>query len=124
MTSTNILLLYASDVAASARFYADLLGIQHIEASPTFALLILPSGLALGLWGKDGVVPAPIAAGGGSEIGFKMDDATAIDRTYTDWSAKGVTIALPPIDLEFGRSFVALDPDGHRLRIYAAAEDM
>ena len=33
-------------------------------------------------------------------------------------------IAFPPTDLDFGRSFVALDPDGHRLRVYAVAEEM
>ncbi|WP_338112929.1 hypothetical protein [Sphingomonas sanguinis] len=26
---------------------------------------------------------------------------------------------MPPTDRPFGRSFVALDPDGHRVRVYA-----
>ncbi len=124
MTDTDTVLFYVTDPAASARFYTDLLGIQPVEQSPTFALFVLPSGLALGLWSKDGVEPAPAAAGGGSELGFKMTSAAAIDQTHADWSAKGATIALPPTDLDFGRSFVALDPDGHRLRIYAVAEEM
>ncbi len=124
MIDTNILILYVTDVSASAGFYARLLEIKPVEASPTFALFILPSGLALGLWGKGGVRPAPVAGGGGSEIGFKVDSAAKIDSTHADWQARGATIAFPPTDLEFGRSFVALDPDGHRLRVYAAAEEM
>lgn len=124
MTKTNSLFLYATDPSASADFYAKLLGIKPVEASPTFALFILPSGLALGLWGKDGVQPAPVAGGGGSEIGFKVDSAAQIDDTHANWQAKGATIAFPPTDLDFGRSFVALDPDGHRLRVYAVAEEM
>lgn len=124
MTDTNTLLLYVVDPATSARFYAELLGVQPVEQSPTFALFILPSGLALGLWSKDGVEPAPAASGGGSELGVKLASAAAIDQTHAEWSAKGVTIALPPTDLDFGRSFVALDPDGHRLRVYAVAEEM
>lgn len=124
MTDTNTLLLYVTDPATSARFYTDLLGIQPVEQSPTFALFILPSGLALGLWGKDGVEPAPAAGGGGNELGFKMTSAALIDQTHAEWSAKGATIALSPTDLDFGRSFVALDPDGHRLRIYAVADEM
>jgi len=124
MTDTNTLLLYVADAVASARFYADLLGIPPVEESPTFALFVLPSGLALGLWGKGGVEPAPAGTGGGSELGFKMASGAAIDQTHAEWSAKGATIALPPTDLDFGRSFVALDPDGHRLRVYAVAEEM
>ena len=34
----------------------------------------------------------------------------------------GVKILQPPTDMDFGRTFVALDPDGHRLRVFAAAE--
>jgi hypothetical protein len=26
-----------------------------------------------------------------------------------------------PVDLDFGRTFVVLDPDGHRLRVFAPA---
>ncbi|OXE37675.1 MAG: drug:proton antiporter [Phenylobacterium zucineum] len=124
MSNANTIFLYVADASASADFYAKLLGIAPVEASPTFALFILPSGLALGLWGKDGVQPAPIAGGGGSEIGFKVDSAAKIDRTHADWLAKGAKIAFPPTDLDFGRSFVALDPDGHRLRVYSVAEEL
>ncbi len=123
MTSSNTLFLYVADAPRSAAFYADLLAAKSIEASPTFALAILPSGLALGLWRKDDVQPAPTAAGGGSEIGFKVDGAAAVDETHAEWSARGAVIAFPPTDLDFGRSFVALDPDGHRLRVYAMAEE-
>lgn len=118
---TNTLLLYVADPVASAGFYAALLGIEPVEVSATFALLVLPSGLGLGLWSRDGVQPAPVAGGGGSEIGFKMTNAE-IDATHAGWRAKGARIALPPTDLDFGRSFVALDPDGHRQRVYAVAE--
>ena len=124
MTPTNILLLYVADPQASQRFYAELLGCEPVEASPTFVLFVLPSGLALGLWGRDGVEPVPAAEGGGSELGFKVASVAVLERTYADWQNKGAAMALPPTDLDFGRSFVALDPDGHRLRVYVAAEEM
>ena len=63
MTNTNILLFYVTDPQVSRRFYADLLGLEPVEESPTFVLFMLPSGLALGLWGAGGVQPAPIATG-------------------------------------------------------------
>lgn len=123
MTGSNSILLFVNDAATSASFYARLLGQQPVDASPTFAMFILPSGLGLGLWGKTGVEPAPAAAGGGCDIGFKVETATVVDATHADWRAKGATIALPPTDLDFGRSFVAVDPDGHRLRVYALGEE-
>ncbi|MFG1243295.1 VOC family protein [Xanthobacter sp. DSM 14520] len=122
MTETNNLLLYVSDPEASGRFYAGLLGRVPVEVSPTFVLLVLPSGLALGLWKTTGVEPAPTASGGGSELGFKVAGAADVDAAYAAWLARGARIALPPTDLDFGRSFVALDPDGHRLRVYALAD--
>ena len=123
VSKTNTVFLYVADALASARFYADLFGNAPVEASPTFALVILPSGLALGLWGKDGVEPRPTASGGGSEIGFKASHAAEIDSIHGEWKAKGARILFPPTDLDFGRSFVAVDPDGHRLRVYAVAEE-
>jgi len=30
-------------------------------------------------------------------------------------------VAQKPVDMDFGHTFVALDPDGHRLRVFAAA---
>lgn len=119
MTDSNIILLYVTDPAASARFYAGLLGREPVEASPTFALFPLPSGFALGLWGRDGVEPVPTAAGGGCEVGFRVESAAAVDAAFAEWRARAVAVALPPTDLDFGRSFLALDPDGHRLRVYA-----
>ncbi|ARM91552.1 glyoxalase/bleomycin resistance protein/dioxygenase family protein (plasmid) [Rhizobium sp. CIAT894] len=122
MTASNSILLYVTDAPASARFYANLLGKEPVEASETFAMFILPSGLGLGLWGKAGVEPAPAAAGGGSEIGFKVAVTDMVDATHADWQAKGANIVMAPTDLDFGRSFVAADPDGHRLRVYTVTE--
>ena len=124
MTASNSILLYVTDAPASARFYAKLLGKEPVEASETFAMFILPSGLGLGLWGKAGVEPTPAAAGGGSEIGFKVAATDMVDATHADWQAKGANIVMAPTDLDFGRSFVAADPDGHRLRVYTMAEEV
>ena len=124
MTDSNSILLYVTDAPTSARFYATLLGQEPVDTSPTFAMFILPSGLGLGLWSKTGVEPAPVAAGGGCDIGFKVDTADLVDATHADWRDKGATIVLPPTDLDFGRTFVAADPDGHRLRVYTVNEGM
>jgi len=123
MTIRNSVLLYVADAPASTRFYARLLDQQPVEASPTFAMFILPSGLGLGLWGKAGAEPPPTAAGGGSDLGFRVEAPVMVDALHADWQAKGAAILLPPTDLDFGRTFVAADPDGHRLRVYTVNED-
>jgi len=46
-----------------------------------------------------------------------------VDVIYDEWKAKGVTILMPPADLDFGRCFVAADPDGHRLRVYTVDDE-
>ena len=121
MFKPNFLLLYVDDPSASAAFYQALLGQPPVEASPTFALFALQSGVMFGLWSKHTVEPAAPPRFGGSELAFKVNDAGAVRAKHAEWSERGLTIAQPPTDLDFGHTFVALDPDGHRLRVFAPA---
>ena len=36
-------------------------------------------------------------------------------------SAGGLTILQAPMQMDFGTTFVATDPDGHRLRVFVPA---
>jgi predicted enzyme related to lactoylglutathione lyase len=118
MLDINFVLLYVESPAASAAFYEKLLGRPPVEASATFALFAMPSGVMLGLWSRHTVEPAATAKGGGGEIAVTVADAAAVDATHADWSTRGLQILQAPTDLDFGRTFVALDPDGHRLRVF------
>ncbi len=118
-TDPNFVILYVRDAAASAAFYADLLGRPPVEASPTFAMFALASGVMLGLWGADGVQP-PATPAGGMELAFALDGDAAVHARHADWAARGLTILQPPVALDFGLTFTAADPDGHRLRVFAA----
>jgi catechol 2,3-dioxygenase-like lactoylglutathione lyase family enzyme len=121
MTDPNFVILYVKDPSASAAFYADVLGRTPVEASPTFVMFALSSGVMLGLWLRDNVVPAADAAAGGAELAITVQDADAVRATHADWSRRKLKIAQPPIAMDFGFTFVALDPDGHRLRVFAPA---
>ena len=116
MPNLSLVILYVDSPAASAAFYSALLDKQAIESSPTFAMFPLSEGVALGLWSRHTVEPAAAAAGGGTEVAFLAPD---VDAVYRDWKARGLRIAQTPTDLDFGRTFVAFDPDGHRLRVFA-----
>jgi predicted enzyme related to lactoylglutathione lyase len=118
MTDPNFILLYVDNPTSSAAFYASLLGKAPIEASPGFAMFALDSGVMLGLWSKHTVQPAATAVGG-SEVAFAVADNSVIGDLHTDWLQRGMTIVQVPTKMDFGYTFVALDPDGHRLRVFA-----
>ena len=119
----NFVILYVNSPKASSDFYAALLGREPAEASPTFVMFALETGLMLGLWSRRGVEPAASAAGGGSEIGIVVGSSAAVDAACAAWKARGVPIAQQPTNMDFGRTFVGLDPDGYRLRVFAPAPE-
>ena len=119
MTTPNFILLYVDSPARSAAFYADLLAREPVEVSATFVMFSWENGAMLGLWSRRTVTPAAGAVGGGSERGFPVASADAVDETFADWKARGIAILQRPTELDFGRTFVATDPDGHRLRAFA-----
>ncbi|MBI3530198.1 MAG: VOC family protein [Betaproteobacteria bacterium] len=119
MPQPNLVILYVDSPPASAAFYSDLLGIKPVESSPTFAMFALETGTMLGLWARHTVQPVTSVAGGGGELAFTVADASAVRTLHADWSKRGLKIAQAPVEMEFGHTFVALDPDGHRLRVFA-----
>jgi predicted enzyme related to lactoylglutathione lyase len=121
MTDVNYVLLYVQSPTDSAAFYSGLFGRPPVESSATFAMFAMQSGVMLGLWARDTVEPQPNGGTGGSEICFSVADAKAVDATHSDWQKRGLKIAQKPTAMDFGRTFVALDPDGHRLRVFAPA---
>lgn len=120
MSDPNFILLHVADPTASATFYAGLLGKPPVEASPTFAMFALESGTMLGLWAAHTVEPAATPPGG-SEIAFAVDGIDTVHAMHADWRDRRLPIAQPPTAMDFGTTFVALDPDGHRLRVFAPA---
>ncbi|HEY4923702.1 MAG TPA: VOC family protein [Roseiarcus sp.] len=120
MKDINFILLYVESPKTSEAFYADILGRPAADSSPTFVMFAMTSGVMLGLWKRDGVAPAA-SAPGGAEIAFAVPNAEAVDAQCADWRGRGLPIVQSPTDMDFGRTFVALDPDGHRLRVFAPA---
>ena len=118
MSKVNFILVYVDDVAKSEAFYASILGRPAVESSATFAMLPAGAGLMLGLWKRDGVRP-PANAPGGGEFAFTAESNAEVDALCAAWRDKGVRIALEPTAMDFGYTFVALDPDGQRLRVFA-----
>ncbi|POZ60391.1 VOC family protein [Chromobacterium alticapitis] len=123
MQHPNFVILYVDQPARSAAFYSKLFDLQPIEQSPTFAMFKFSSGMRLGLWSRYTVEPGAEALGGGGELIVQCEDFAVLEACYAGWQAQGLPILQPMTDLDFGRTFVALDPDGHRLRAYVPAEE-
>jgi catechol 2,3-dioxygenase-like lactoylglutathione lyase family enzyme len=120
MPTPNFMILYVENPAASAAFYGELLGRAPVQASPGFVLFALEGGLMLGLWSRHAAEPKATEAGGG-ELAFTAADAEAVAATCAEWRRRGARIEQEPRRMVFGDTFVALDPDGHRLRVFAPA---
>ena len=121
MPNFSFVLLYVEDPPASAGFYADLLGRPVVESSPTFAMLPLSEGVMLGLWSRKTVEPAAAALPGASEVAFTVENVAAVEATFADWKKRGLPILQEPVRMDFDTTFVASDPDGHRLRVFVPA---
>lgn len=122
MTTLSYLLLAARKPLYSARLYSDLLGVEPVESSDSFVLFVLPTGLKLGLWLKDEMEP-PTGTPDGIDLSFAESDREAVGATFDRWEKLGLEIIQPPVDMDFGFTFTARDPDGHRLRVFSLHED-
>jgi catechol 2,3-dioxygenase-like lactoylglutathione lyase family enzyme len=110
----GFVLFFVRDPHVSARFYERLLQTPPVEESDTFALFPLPNGTMLGLWSPKSAHPAPTGGPGSTEIAFLTED---VDAAYVDWKSRDIPTVTVPEDLDFGRTFIAADPDGHRIRV-------
>ncbi|MBV4366672.1 drug:proton antiporter [Erwinia sp. BNK-24-b] len=118
MISATMTILYVANPVKSARFYADLFHLQHEEAFPTFCQITLPGGFQLGLWSKYTAEPlAPQRQESSGELFITAGSRQEVDDTFIEWGNKLVTMIQKPVALDFGYTFVAIDPDGQRIRV-------
>lgn len=122
MRSLDYILLAVRDPLKSAELYTKILGTEPVETAPTFVLFVLGNGGKIGLWAADEMEPKAKPAGG-VEISFTEPDKASLLATYDAWKALGLTILQSPTELDFGLTFTAEDPDGHRLRPFVWAEN-
>lgn len=119
MSEPSCIILYVTDPAQSVAFYTQLLEKTPVESCANFAMFVLASGSTLGLWAKHDVQPASSVTGGGGELGFTLSDKAAVDALYQRWLDLGIQIIQTPTEMDFGYTFTAVDPDGHRLRVFS-----
>ena len=104
------------DVAATRRFYVDLLGLEVLLESPhaTYLRVGGGDGFTIG-FEADRVLPDELDEG--IEIVIRVAD---VDSTWARLRDAGVPVGDPPADQEWGDRHAWLrDPSGHRLSIFS-----
>lgn len=119
MFKPDSLILYCDDVNISTEFYQTFLKAEPIERFEGFSVFQLDEHFILGLQDKHSIAPEPEPAFGGFEISMGVAERVLIEELFKECTKLHIPVALPPTELEFGYTFVVLDPDGHRLRICA-----
>lgn len=119
MFKPNSIILYVNDVVKSTEFYANILESIPVEQFSEFSVFALSDNFILGLQAKSGIAPKPQPQFGGFELCMSDITNQDVDTIYLKWYELGIKIIMKPTMLEFGYTFVAVDPDGHRLRICA-----
>lgn len=119
MLTPTYYLLHVASPKTSSEFYTELFGRSPVEVSPTFALFVLDGGIKVGLWSKATVEPATAGAPGALELGVALKTPAEVDSFGADWIRRGKPLLQVPTDMDFGRSLMVADPDGHRIRVFA-----
>lgn len=116
MLTPNLLLLYVKSPETSAVFYQKLFNCEPVAVLPTYAAFDFENGLSLGLWSETAKNFVSGGSGHRCELSFMVPDDETVKSLYDQWQPS-VTIEQPLHEAVFGLTFVALDPDGHRIRV-------
>lgn len=122
MIQPTLVLFYVADIPASVAFYRAALQREPVQSHPGFALFAFDAGPALGLWSREEAEPAAEGGGGGGELALAVPEPVQVDGLLAHWRRCGARIAQQATAMDFGHTGVALDPDGHRLRVYCPSE--
>ncbi|MBU2896674.1 VOC family protein [Vibrio hepatarius] len=119
MLTIDSVVLYVKDIEVSQRFYTQVLGCESTILSPTFVAINFANNITVTLKQNTDLTPVSSITGGGSELSVVVSDSIKLQQLYQSWKGQLVEFAQHPIQLSFGVNFVAIDPDGHRIRVFS-----
>ncbi|MCG7497306.1 VOC family protein [Vibrio sp. Of7-15] len=120
MFKLDSFVLYVANIEASKNFYSEIFECEGQVLSPTFVSFSLDTNITVQLKQLDNVSPSADITGGGTELSLVAKSQQALRTLYEQWENKGIQFLQTPTELVFGLTFVAIDPDGHRIRVFAA----
>ena len=117
MLIPNLLLFYVKNPLESALFYEKIFSVKPIASFPTYVAFSFKNGFTFSLWSTEATNFVSGGAGHRSELSFMVETEKKVRELYDEWQKIGVTIEQDLHEAVFGLTFVALDPDGHRIRV-------
>jgi hypothetical protein len=117
MQAPNLVLIYVNDPLASAHFYEQLFEKKPVAAFPTYVAFTFENGFSVGLWSTKAKNFLSGGEGHRSELAFMVTDEGEVRKLRERWGSLGVKVEQDLHEAVFGLTFVALDPDGHRIRV-------
>jgi len=117
MIVPNLLLFYVKNPLESALFYEKIFLIKPIASFPTYVAFSFENGFTFSLWSMQAKDFVSSGTGHRSELAFMVDDTHMVLELRKQWGELGVVIEQDLHEAVFGLTFVALDPDGHRIRV-------
>lgn len=119
MLTIDSIVLYVESVQLSMVFYKKVFECEPKLLSPTFVVVEFAENVKITLKQTDALTPSSSVRGGGTELSIPTINRTELDTLFEKWQALGVNFAQEREESVYGINFVALDPDGHRLRVFA-----
>lgn len=117
MLVPNLFILYVKDPLKSAEFYEKIFEVKPVDAFPTWVAFTFDNGLNFALWSLTAKDFKSGGEGHRCEMSFMVKNEDEVRRLCQLWGELGVTIEQDVHKAVFGETFVALDPDGHRIRV-------
>lgn len=112
----NLQLLYVTDIQRSAALYRRLFAADPVFVSPRYVAFSAGGDALFALWSGGDAPHADVPRF--VEAGIMLASGEAVDQLYQAWrNDPDLRVAQPPSTEVFGRTFLMLDPDGHRLRV-------
>ena len=119
MLTIDSIVLYVENIQLSMTFYKKVFECEPKLLSPTFAVVEFAENVKITLKQTDTLTPSSLVRGGGTELSVPAINSTELDSLFEKWKEQGVSFAQEREESVYGINFVALDPDGHRLRVFA-----
>jgi predicted enzyme related to lactoylglutathione lyase len=115
VTGIDFVGLQVRDVAASAEFYEQVVGLTRSSEGPPHAAVFATSPIPFAVRAPEVDLDAVDRVGAGVALWFATDDIDKVHRRLVD---HGTPIVVEPFDGPFGRTLAFSDPDGYVITVH------
>ncbi|MGN6503202.1 MAG: VOC family protein [Pseudolysinimonas sp.] len=116
ISGPSFISIQVRDLAASAAFYSDLVGLRRAAFSPPHAVVFDTAPIAFAVRdAESGVDLDAQPVGAGVALWFHDPAAAALHEAFV---AAGVPIVRQPVTGPFGFTFTFADPDGYGITVH------